>query len=853
MRRTAVMRRVSLRNLAAHKLRLALTVFSIMLGTSFVAGSMVFTASISNAFSSLFDNVAPGVSAEVSPSSDALGAGVDNRIVDELSSRKSELGINRLVTDVRATVTVAGGDGKAISTGGAPAIASAFTPPDEALAPDADRIMPGGRAPKGKGEIAINRSAAEKNGLEVESKTKVVVGQGSTEPMDVTVVALIDQPGATSGFVNIWFDEQTARELMTDGTYVGFVELQAVPGVSPQQLRDRVAAILDPERYRVRTGDQVRADAKGAYTQFLDIFQGILLAFAAIGLVVGTFIIYNTFSMIVAQRNKELALLRAVGASRQQISRSVLFEAFVVGLVGGGIGLAVGIGLAALLKMLANSGTGLPDGPLTVTPAAVLAALFVGIVVTMVSAWVPAARAARVAPVEAMRASAAEDGTTLGRRTLVGAGFAVLAIALIVGGATRVGVGPAVTVGLGAGAAIIAAVLGGPALSRPFVGGLGRILGAPFGKVGQLARTNAVRNPRRTSATAFALTLGLLLVSIIGILGASFKGTADAAVDTGVGASFIVSDSNQQALPASIAEAISGTEGVGSVVAFGVVQAKYDGRFVTGQSAVGTGLGDLLHLPMLDGASSEVPGDGILVPETWARDKGWKRGEVLTFSTIGGKDVHVRVAGVFEDNPLVQSWVIGADAYRELVPASLRMTTMVLADPAPGVAPDVLRARLDAATADYLTVQVQDPEQFKGTISSMIDQMLAVLYSMLGLALAIAILGIVNTLALSVVERKREIGTLRAIGMLRAQVRRSIYLESVLIAVFGAVLGVGLGSVIGWALTRTLAKWGLGDPVMPWSLIGGTVLAAGLVGILAALWPAVRAARTKPLEAIADL
>ena len=213
---------------------------------------------------------------------------------------------------------------------------------------------------------------------------------------------------------------------------------------------------------------------------------------------------------------------------------------------------------------------------------------------------------------------------------------------------------------------------------------------------------------------------------------------------------------------------------------------------------------------MLDGASSEVPGDGILVPETWARDKGWKRGEVLTFSTIGGKDVHVRVAGVFEDNPLVQSWVIGADAYRELVPASLRMTTMVLADPAPGVAPDVLRARLDAATADYLTVQVQDPEQFKGTISSMIDQMLAVLYSMLGLALAIAILGIVNTLALSVVERKREIGTLRAIGMLRAQVRRSIYLESVLIAVFGAVLGVGLGSVIGWALTRTLAKVGSG-------------------------------------------
>ncbi|GAB05107.1 putative ABC transport system permease protein [Gordonia amarae] len=849
----SVMRRVSLRNLAAHKLRLVLTVFSIMLGTSFVAGSMVFTASISNAFGNLFDNVAPGVSAEVTASSDTVGAGVDNSVVDELSSRKSELGIDKLVTDYGATVTVAGGNGKAISTGGAPSIGSAFIPPDRALSPESTKIEAGGRAPHGRGEIAINSSAAEKNGLKVGSKTKVIVGQGSTEPMDVTVVALLDQPGSSSGFVNVQFDEKVARELMTDGTYVGMVDMRAAPGVSPEQLRDRVAAIVDPERYDVRTGDQVRDDAKGQFTDFLNIFQGILLAFAAIGLVVGTFIIYNTFSMIVAQRNKELALLRAVGASRRQISRSVLFEAFVVGIVGGAIGLVIGIGLAALLKLLANSGTGLPEGPLTVTPAAVLAALFVGIVVTMVSAWVPAARAARVAPVEAMRASAAEDSTNLGRRTLVGVGVALVALGLIVGGATGVGVGPAVTVGVGAGLAIIAAVLGGPALSRPFVGGLGRVLGAPFGKVGGLARTNAVRNPRRTAATAFALTLGLLLVTIIGILGASFKGTADEAVDTGIGADFIISDTNQQPLPTSIVDAITGTDGVGSVVAFGLVQAKYDGKFMTGQAAIGTGLGDLMHLQMLDGASPEVPADGLLVTEKFAKDKNWRRGDTVTFSTLGGKEVQVKVAGIFKDTQLIQPWIMGADAYRALVPQSLRMTTFILAGPAPGVTPDALRERLDATTADFLTVQVQDPEEFKGTISTAIDQMLAVLYAMLGLALVIAILGIVNTLALSVVERRREIGTLRAIGMVRAQVRRSIYLESVLIAVFGAVLGVVLGSGIGWAFTKTLAKWGLGDPVLPWSLIGGTVLAAGVVGILAALWPAVRAARTTPLEAIADL
>lgn len=849
----SVMRRVSLRNLAAHKLRLVLTVFSIMLGTSFVAGSMVFTASISNAFNSLFDNVAPGVSAEVSPSADSAGEGVEDSVVAELRSRKGELGIDRLVTDYSAMVTVAGADGKAISTGGAPSTGSAFIPADEALAPDATTVLPGGRAPKGKGEIAINASAAEKNGLKVGSETKVIVGQGSSKPMTVTVVALLDQPGATSGFVNVQFEAAVARQLMSDGASVGLIDMRAVDGVSPEQLRDRVAAIVDPERYEVRTGDQVRDDAKSTFTDFLNIFQAVLLAFAAIGLVVGTFIIYNTFSMIVAQRNKELALLRAVGASKQQVSRSVLFEAFIVGVVGGAVGLVIGIGLAALLKMLANSGTGLPEGPLTVTPAAVLAALFVGIVVTMISAWVPASRASRVAPVEAMRASTAEDGSNLRRRTLVGAGFGVLALGLIIGGATHVGVGPAVAVGIGAGFAILAAVLGGPALAQPFVGGLGRVLGAPFGKIGSLARTNAVRNPRRTSATAFALTLGLLLVSIIGILGASFKGTADEAVDTGIGAELIISDTNQQALPTSIVDAVAGTDGVGSMVAFGVVQARYDGSFMTGQAAVGDGLGDLLRLEMLDGASAEVPADGLLVTEAFASKKNWHRGDKLTFTTIGGKDVEVTVAGVFKDTPLVQPWIMGAEAYRDLVPRSLRMTTFVLVSPAPGVTSDELRERLDTATADFLTVQIQDPEEFKGTIAGVIDQMLAVLYAMLGLALAIAILGIVNTLALSVVERKREIGTLRAIGMLRAQVRRSIYLESVLIAVFGAVLGVCIGSVLGWALTRTLAKWGLGDPVMPWSLIGGTVLAAFVVGILAALWPAVRAARTKPLEAIADL
>ena len=314
MASSTVMRRVSLRNLRAHKLRLFLTVFSIVLGTSFVAGSIVFTSTISKAFNDIFDSAAPGVAVEITPDSNQ-SPGVPLTVVDDLTAQKQELGIDKIVANYTGSVTIAGSDGKALQTGGAPSVGTAYLPPDQSLSPDSSKILPGGRGPTNAGEVALNSSAADEAGLQVGSTTQLVVGQGSAQPREVTVVGLLDLPGSTGGYVNVQFDEATARSLFSDGQHVAQVDMSAVDGVTPEELQQRVQAALPPDTYEVRTGDQVRQDQKDQVNEFLTIFTAILLAFAAIGLIVGTFIIYNTFSMIVAQRNRELALLRAVGVS----------------------------------------------------------------------------------------------------------------------------------------------------------------------------------------------------------------------------------------------------------------------------------------------------------------------------------------------------------------------------------------------------------------------------------------------------------------------------------------------------------------------------------------------------------
>jgi putative ABC transport system permease protein len=395
---------------------------------------------------------------------------------------------------------------------------------------------------------------------------------------------------------------------------------------------------------------------------------------------------------------------------------------------------------------------------------------------------------------------------------------------------------------------IFAVVFAAPALSRPAVSALGAVIARPFGKIGQLAKTNAVRNPRRTAATAFALTLGLMLVAVIGTLGSSFKGTIDDAVDTGLRADLIVSGDQGSGFSPLVVEAIGDIDGVDSVVGFGGIQAEVDGQGVFGYSPDGD-MYSVTPYDMVEGPRTIEP-DGMIVGERTSKEKDWTVGKTIEFTNYDGTVVPVKVTGIFKDNPLIDPWAMGSDAYQKLIPESVRQEVFAAIKAKPGTNIDELSTQVEDVTADYLTVKIRTPAEFKGEQSTQIDQMLSVLYGMLGLALVIAVLGIVNTLALSVIERKREIGMLRAIGMARAQLRRTIYVESLLIAIFGAILGVVLGVAFGWALVRTLKYWGLGAPVLPWGLIVITLVGAAVVGVLAALWPASRAAKTKPLDAI---
>ena len=852
------MRTVSLRNLAAHKLRLALTVLSVVLGTAFVAGALIFTATVSRSFNNIFDQVAVGVDAQVTTKSGSTVSGsgpstlgVPDSVVDTIEQNKSSLGVSKVVVGYNARITVADSEGKAIQTGGAPSVGANWVPAGQSLDPDGATIE-SGRAPARAGEAVINASAAEKAGLKVGSRTKVVVNSGDGKPFTVTIVGLVDLAGDTSGYTELDFDTATARTLFSDGSHVAEVSLGAADGVSATQLKQRLEQRFPA--YKVQTGDEVRQENKDAVNSFLQIFNYILLAFAAIGLIVGTFIIYNTFSMIVAQRVRDLALLRAIGAGRRQVTQSVLFEAFVVGLIGSVIGLGVGTGLAfGLQTLLSSTGAGLPTGTLAITPAAVIACLAVGVVVTMVSAWAPARRASKVAPVEAMRESQTDGAASLKLRTLAGLVLVVVGAVLLAVGSQGKGGGPAGLVGLGAVLLILAVVLAAPALSRPVIATLGAVLARPFGKVGKLARTNAIRNPRRTAATAFALTLGLMLVAVIGTLGASFKSTIDRAVSKEITASILVTNNGGNGvLPPQVSRAVADVDGVRDVVAIHAVNARVDGKSVSGSSPSGN-LSTVTKIEMVGGSSS-IPANGLLVSQKEARAKGWSLGDTVTFtSRFGGGSVPVKVTGIFRSSTFLEPWQMGSAAYAKLMPASARTDVVDLVRIDQGADTDTVIDRITDATKDYLTVKVQTREQFASAQSATIDQMLQVLYGMLGLALLIAILGIINTLALSVVERKREIGMLRAVGMLRRQVRRTIYIESVLISIFGALLGMVIGVAIGWCLVRTFREW-IADiePEIPWGTIGITLIAAAVCGVLAALWPAIRAARTKPLEAISD-
>ncbi|SNY80636.1 putative ABC transport system permease protein [Nocardia amikacinitolerans] len=844
------MRKVALRNLAAHKVRLALTVLSVVLGTAFIAGSFVFTDTLQRTFDGLFASQAKGVDVRVSPK-EQQSFGVPLGVVDMVSGME---GVRAVAPSVNGPLVLLDPEGKKpVQTGGAPSWGESYVPPEHAVAEPPTFVA--GTPPTKAGEVAINSGGAEVAGLKVGDRTKIMIPSQSTQQrpvLDVTISGIYELPSDTGGFIGLYFDDAQARQLFTDGTHVAWIDIAATG--SGDELRDRIAAAL-PD-FKVQNGEQVRADMKAQVSQALNFINYFLLAFGAIALIVGTFIIYNTFAMIVAQRLRELALLRAVGASSRQVGGSVVAEALVIGAIGSVIGLAAGIGLAFGLSAVLNAfDLGLPTGSMAVLPRTVIVALVVGLVVTVISAYAPARRAAKIPPVEAMREEFASAGESLRIRTAVGAVLAVLGVVLVLLGSRSTGGSAAATVGVGAFALILAVLLASPALSRPAVGGLG-VLIRPFGPIGRMARNNAARNPRRTAATAFALTLGLMLVSLISMLGASAKASVAVLVDKGVESEYVLAGPQQSALiglPLGVPDAVrAGVPEAAEVIGFRGVAVKVGDDRLAGVAPDGP-IDSALNYEILQGTDT-LGERGIMVSDDEAAQHNWRAGQQIELTTLDrNQKVPVTIAGVYKKTPLLGDLVVPPPIFEAVTPTAFRNNFYVLVNAKPGADVAAMRADLEKATDQFAVVQVQDREQFKGAQGRQINTLLAILYGLLALAVVIAILGIINTLALSVVERRREIGMLRAVGTMRSQIRRTIYLESMLIAVFGAIVGVVLGIGLGVGFLRTLRDFGIDQIDIPVTQLVLVLISSAVVGVLAALWPGIRAARTPPLAAIADI
>ncbi|MDO4687051.1 MAG: FtsX-like permease family protein [Corynebacterium sp.] len=838
----ATMRTISFRTIAAHKLRLALTVLSVVLGTAFIAGSSMFTAGLSSSFDSIvstaFDDVDIVVSGgEKSPQ------GVPLEVINEL---RNDPDIKSVDVGITASQLVLGDpEGRAIQTGGAPTQA---LPSFQGAEPSSSTGIIDGAMPTSPNTIAVNKSAAERGNIKVGDTVTAITPK---ERADYEVVGIYDAVNSTGGWVGVIFPEPDFLAQFGNGHSVDQGIIQVNDDAKADEIRESLTKKY-PD-FKVDSGSKLVEEISSVVKEALSFVNYFLWAFAGIALLVGTFIISNTFSMIVAQRNREFALLRSIGISQKQITTSVIFEAIIVGVIGSILGIFAGVGLVKVVtSVMEAQGVGLPNEGITLDTNSILIPLAVGIIITVLSAWAPARRAGSIRPVQAMRN---QEASSLTIRTIFGVLFLAAGVGTVLLGALNSDIGTTQVrsglVGGGALTIVLGTWLFGPALSIPVVGTLGRIVGAPFRAVGRIAATNSRRNPRRTSATAFALTLGLAMVSSISMLGATMKDNLSDMIDTTVKADYVLSGPNnlQVSIPREDIENVRKLEGVQEVTTI------YEAPLTVNDLTLGgSGFGPPA-LPVTEGnldkavelKVKEGKVDKLALSETIAKGLNVKVGDNVRI-----RDKEVKLDAIYESNVAVGSGFINYDTAREFVEDKEIQAKKVFVRTDGNVNQQKLRKEIEDTVAKSLVVTVQNKEEFAGQNADGINRMLGILYGLLALAVVIAILGIINTLALNVIERRQEIGMLRAVGLQRRQIRHMIYIESAVIAVFGALIGAAIGLGLGWAFVKVLSSSGLENIIIPWGQVGIILAASAVVGVLAAVWPASRAARTQPLEAITD-
>ncbi|WP_329166335.1 ABC transporter permease [Streptomyces sp. NBC_01267] len=851
--------KTSMRNFFAHKGRMALSAVAVLLSVGFVCGTLVFTDTMNTTFDKLFAATAADVtvSPEAAKGADEnpLNGRPDSLPASVLAKVGKADGVKSAVGGVSSmSVTVVDRHNTDMgSSSGAPTIAGNWTADDSK-----SMAVTSGHRPQGPTEVMVDADTAKKHHLKLGDELRTITATGDIRARISGIATFkVTNPGAAV----VYFDTATAqRGLLGAPDRFTSIGVTARPGVSDIELKRNVAAAL-PGPYKFQTQKE-NADANRADVgSFLDVMKYAMLGFAGIAFLVGIFLIINTFSMLVAQRTREIGLMRALGSSRKQINRSVLVEALLLGFFGSVLGVGAGVGLAVgLMKVMGATGMDLSTDDLTVLWTTPAIGMLLGIVVTVVAAYIPARRAGKISPMAALRDAGTPADGRAGRLraviglVLTGAGTAAL---LAAAGADKSGQGSAY-LGIGVVLTLIGFVVIGPLLAGVVVRAISAVVLRVFGPVGRMAERNALRNPRRTGATGAALMIGLALVACLSVVGSSMVASATDELDKSVGADFIVQSPRGALIVPQARKALAATPGLEHVTDYKAVDSELTAPDGTKEkqpvvAADPTYAQDLRRETVSGDLSAAYGKDAMSVGDAYAKKHGIKVGDTLTVAFEGGRTAKLRIAAVTSDDTSVDKGAMYMNittAKRYLPAAKVPLNVIMFAKAKDGQE-KAAYAALKKTLTDYPQYKVQDQTDFKQTLKDQIGQLLDIVYGLLALAIIVAVLGVVNTLALSVVERTREIGLMRAIGLSRRQLRRMIRLESVVIALFGALLGLGLGMGWGTSAQKILALEGMGVLEIPWTTILTVFVASAFVGLFAALIPAFRAGRMNVLNAIA--
>ena len=839
--------RLSLKMTLARKGRLLLTSLAIILGTSFLAGTSIFSATVNSTFDRLFTDVFRDVDAYVrSTSSVDTGFG-EQRAPSPISALETILGVEGVsaaVGDMQSYARVIGKDGKPLGEDQGPPTFGGIASSSVAGLWNTES----GRLPIGPKEVMLDRTTAEAGKFAIGDTVRVNALSGTRE-FSLVGIANYGDISSPGGATFALFDQPTASEFLLKPGFVDAFLIQGDGTLSDEALAKAIdSALLPSDKLETLTGAQITEETTSQIKTVLGFFTTFLTAFSFIALGIGCFVIYNVFSITAAQRQRESALLRAIGASRRQVTNSLIVEAVVIGLVGSTLGFIFGIGLSQALSALLNAiGLEIPTTGLTINSSAIFSTVLVGTIITTLSAILPALRSGRVPPLAAIRETALDVVTGMTRRIIIGLVFMILGVVALVASINGAEV---IFLGLGVLAVFAGVLVLGPAISKPVAMLLGKPVAKLRGITGAMSQQNAARNPKRTARTAAPVLIGVALVTSFTALAASIKSEIRESIGSSFRGDFALSVNSRGfgGIPTSVTDQIDQLPEVQTATGVGFIAAKVgdESPFIlvfNPKTADG-----LYNLEMIEGRQSDLGKDEIFIEQDKSIEKNLPVGSSVQVTLIDGRSIQLKVAGTYKN--AYGNYVVSRELFEGV--ATPLFDSFVYISTNTNVSDENARTAISAISADLGVGTLESRTEYIDSQAAQIDQFLALIYGLLFLSVIIAIVGIIITLLLSVFERRHEIGLLRSVGMTRSQVRTMVRWESVITSLFGAVTGVLLGIVTGVVIVVSLNESGISAFTLPITSTIFILIGSFIIGVIAAVFPAWRATRTEIITAIAS-